>query len=49
MNNSFANRVEKFSNDRRKSREESKNLQGKGRKLNKTKRGQKNEWEDIPD
>lgn len=49
MNNSFANRVEKFSNDRRKNREDMKSVQGKGRKLNKTKRGQKNEWEDLQD
>lgn len=47
MNNSFANHVEKFGNDRRKSREEGKSLMGKGRKLNKTKRGKKNEWEDM--
>lgn len=49
MNNSFANRIEKFSNDRRKNREEGKGAAGKGRKLNKTKRGQKNEWEDMQD
>lgn len=47
MNNSFANHVEKFGNDRRKNREEIKSFQGKGRKLNKIKRGKKNEWEDM--